>query len=656
MQQNRKGSDVLERALAVLQPRPFIRLADWSRAHAFNEFGHPYDELAYPQLSAPGGPMDAFDCSQYFAIWLQWGSRVGKTFFGQLATLKTADCDPVPMMFGSSVQELAETVMSRTYAMLEHCRPLRDQLLPKARRQQTLIELEFCRIYGAWSRSASTLADKAVCVGHANEIDKWEQLKTAKEADPLKLFDERFKQFLRYKQIKEGTPAKKGSSRVESGRLASCNAAYWVPCPHCGKRQPLRLGKGSGPGCVSWDKMASGKHDKELAARTARYLCLHCEKAIYDEHRGPMMRGGVWIPEGCGCNDRQANKAVAEWRQPGRPAWEGFSKDSPWVTGTPSRDGRDYGSQLSSLYALKLSWGRIAAEWVNSQRNTQDLRNFINSWLAETWEVVKNKTTWEQLGGRLIDNELPRGLVPRWASLLTIGIDRQEDRYPFVLDAWGPGYSSATIAYADAPSLDWILANVLTQYWKHADGGPPLKPVFALVDSGHKPDGIFDFSRRCVSAGLNVWPCKGSSTALDSDYRQVRLGPNTSAPGMWLYHVDTIRTQLWLERQLHNLQRGDEGSHALHGGSLAEHQDFLEQLLNDGAVEELDSSNNARERWERINTGIPNDFRDCRRYSRAAVLIATRGAGVSARTKDAQPPRRSAIVSAGAMRPDGRPW
>jgi phage terminase large subunit GpA-like protein len=529
---------MLEQALAVLEPRPPVRLADWSRAFAFNEFGHPYDEQAYPHLSAPGGPMDAFDCPQYFTIWLQWGSRCAKTFFGQLATLKTADCEPVPMMFASSVQDLAETVMSRTYAMLEHCQPLRDQLLPKARRQQTLIELALCRVFGAWSRSASTLADKAVCVGHANEIDKWEQLKTAREADPLKLWDERFKQFLRYKQIKEGTPALKATSRIERGRLQSTNCGYWVPCPHCGKRQPLAMGDGATSG-VSWDRNEAGKHDKELASRTARYLCAHCEKKIYDEHRGQMMRGGVWVPEGCGVNDRAANKAVAEWREPGRPRWEGFSKDAPWITGTPLRDGRDYGSQLSSLYALKLSWGRIAAEWIDSQRNTQNLRNFINSWLAQTWETVRSQATWEQLGGKLIDRDLPRGIVPVWASLLTCGVDRQQDRFVWVLDAWGPGYTSATIAYGECETLEQLQRDVLTFTWKHADGGPGLKPAFTLIDSGYKPDGVYEFCQRCVAAGLNVWPCKGSSAALDSDYRQVRLGPNTSLPGMWLFHVDT---------------------------------------------------------------------------------------------------------------------
>lgn len=632
--------DIFRRASA---PRPLVRCLDWARDNVQTADGRPYDHAAYPHLGAPGGPMDALDCPQYTTIWLQWASRLGKTFFGQTALMKFGACDPGPMMFASADQKLSVEVTARTYRMLEKSPALRNQLRPPHRRKQDFIELQECRCFVAWARSVSTLADKAVRIGHANEIDKWEHQSTSTEADPLKLFSDRFKEFPTHKKILESTPAIKSTSRIERGRLGSTNCSFYVPCAGCGEYQLICMDN------LKWEKHANGKSDRDTARRSARYVCPLCGFEHGDEHRAPSIRAGVWVPEGCGVDKDWAKECAADWKGGSRPLWRGWC-DAPWITGTPLRDARDAGYQLSSLYALSLGWGDIAAEFVESQRNPQNLRNFVNQWLAETWETVKQQTTWEQLGQRLIKSEIRRGVVPEWATLLTVGIDRQEDRFPFVVDAWGPGRRCATVSYGEADDLGTIRREVLEYWWPHADGGAAMRPAFALADSGYRPDGIYEFCRDCVQNGMQVWPCKGSNQALESDYKQNRLGPNTAMPGMWLFWVDTVRSQLWLERQLH----GEDSQYSLHDGSLGDHQDFLEQLLNDAPVDALDRHNNATENWERINTNIPNDFRDARRYAYVAMLVATRGAEIAER-KAAPTPKRAAVAG-GMRRPDGRPW
>lgn len=611
---------MFERAIANLRPRPRTRLVDWARVNVQTHEGRPYDHTAYPHLGAPGGPMDAFDYHGYLAIWLQWASRLGKTFFGQVATMKQADCDPCPMMFASSDAKLAKEVVARTYRMLGNCPPLRVQLRPPHRQRQDLVELAACRMYVSWARSVSTLADKAVRVGHANEIDKWEHQSTSKEADPLKLFSDRFKEFPSHKKIYESTPALKSASRIERGRLAGTNCSYYVPCPKCWRYQVLDMKR------IEWDKNEAGKSDKDLARRTARYECLHCEAELRDEHRGPMMRAGVWAPEGCGIDDAKA-RAVAAMTD--RKPFAGWSL-ADWVTGTPLRDGRDASYQLSSLYALSLSWGDIAAEWVDCQRNPQNLRNFINQWLGETWEIVSRKTTWELLGQKIIDKEITFGVVPKWGSIATVGIDRQaDDRHPWVVDAWGPD-RSATIAYGEAESIEQ-LEQQLSAAWPHADNGPPVLPSMILMDSGHRPLGVHELCERWQAAGIPALPCKGSNKALASDYQVVTLGDNTSRPGAALCHVDTIRSQTWIERAIHDADPRGQSGFSLCAGNLWEHQDFLQQLLNDAPIEDVDSHNNARESWDRIDPNVPNDFRDCKRYAWVGMLLASRNAPIHPR-------------------------
>lgn len=616
---------MLELAIANLKPAPRSRLLDWCRANVQTGEGRPYDHSAYPHLGAPGGPMDAFDCPQYLSIWLQWASRLGKSFFGQCATMKTAHTDPCPMMFASSDQKLAVEVTARTYRMLAKCPPLRDQLRPEHRRKQDLVDLDACRMFVAWARSVSTLADKAVRVGHANEIDKWEHASTAKEADPLKLFSDRFKEFPRHKKIFESTPAMKHSSRIERGRLGSTNCSYWVPCPYCRRYQTLRMDR------IEWDKLDGGKSDKDLARRTARYKCLHCEGAIRDEHRGPMMRAGVWVPEGCEADDAGAREEVASDRKP----FAGWSL-AGWITGKPLRDGRDAGYQLSSLYALSLTWGDIAAEWLDCQRNPQNLRNFINQWLAETWSLTKADQTWEQIVARLVDKDLKPGIVPPWASMVTMGVDRQgDDRHPWVVDAWGPERRSATIAYGIAETIQEIEAKAAT-VWPHADDGPGIRASMVFIDSGHRPRGVHeacDRLRRLKPDGIPANPCKGSPGALTSDYDVAVLGKNTANPGGTLVHVDTIRSQDWMEHALYRADPKQSGGFALYHGGAHEHEDFVQQLMNDAQVDKTDAHNNVRESWDRIDPSIPNDYRDCKRYSYVAMLLATRHGAIAPRTK-----------------------
>jgi phage terminase large subunit GpA-like protein len=339
-----------------------------------------------------------------------------------------------------------------------------------------------------------------------------------------------------------------------------------------------------------------------------------------------MMRRGVWVPEGCGCDDEKAREYVQFRSGHGFAAlFRGFT-DCPWTTGTPVRSGRDYGCQLSSIYALSLCWGDIAAEWTDSQRNAQNLRNFINQWLAETWELATRKARWQEVAERLINKEVKRGIVPFWGSMVTIGVDRQlsENRHPWVVDAWGPGKRCATIAYGECNSLEEIEREVCAVNWTHADGGQPVRAAMVLIDSGSRPLGVYEFCERLQAKGIPALPCKGSSRQLSSDYEVAELGKSSSRPGTHLCHVDTIRSQIWIDRAIYDADRDADGGFAIYGGSFVEHEDFIQQLMNDAPIEKSDAHNNASESWDRIDANVPNDMRDCKRYSYTAMLLATR--------------------------------
>ena len=659
---------LLESTMRYLSPRERSTTLDWCRNHARNTDGRPYSHVSFPHLGAPGGPADAMDDSNVRRLWLQFASRLGKTYFGQCCAMKKADSNPGPMMLASSVEKTAVEVTERTYRIIEHSPRMAWQLRPKQRRRQSCIDFDACQCMVAWSRSVSTLADKEVEFGHANEIDKWEHPSTSREADPLRLFMDRFKNRPHHKILLESTPSVKGISRVEQGRLGSTNCQFYVPCPHCQQYQILKMGTKEEPR-LYWDKLPNGRNDKDLTRRTAYYICEHCNGKIEDHHRAIMMRHGVWVPEGCKVNSVEAHRVssnlylstlpTSKKFPPEKYVWDGWDH-ATWIVGKPLRNGPDAGYQLSSLYALSLSWGDIAAEFVSSEGRPQELRNFINQWLAETWEHAKRMETWEQLGTRLVDKNLIRGFVPNWASLLTIGIDRQssdnQPYFPWVVDAWGPNWQCATIEYGSAKSFEELLT-VVSRSWPRQDSGASTKITFGIIDSGYKPDGIYEFCKKCHANRVDIWPGKGSNHVLESEYRLTQLGPNTSMPDMTLIYIDTVRSQLWLECQLDN----KIGSYSIFNGTMYDHQDFLEQIVNDAAVDTLDPTNNVRQVWQRIDSKTPNDLRDCRRQSYIARLIVSGGKDLKPTQPEeaepvAQPPKKNALVSSGITREDGRPW
>ena len=509
---------------AAFEPRPHVGMRDWCESNVVTEHGRPYDHAAYPHTAAPGGPMDAFDDPRVRSIALQWGVRLGKTFFGQCALLKTAHVNPAPMMLVSSQEKLARDVTTRTYEMLRKSPALRGLLARHERLQkQDLIEFHGCKLHVGWSRSASTLADKKIVVGLANEVDKWEHRSTATEGDPYDLFQDRFNDdWVVRKILAEGTPAVKGRSRIERLRLRGWNCSYFVPCPACRRYQVIEFGDvGTGWG-IKWENSPGGRSDPELARQTAGYICRHCAAKIPSESRQWMMRRGVRAPEGCTIRDEIALE-ITEGRLP--YIWNGW-KNAAWAAATPLRDGEDASYHLATLCALSIpEWGDFAKKFLEAKVKTQSLRAFINQWLARTWEVAERQQTWEQLGSRLVI-DVPRGLIPAGYSLLTAGIDKQKDSYVWVIDCWNAHRAPHTLAYGTCDSLAEVGAQVMTASFTAADGGS-LAVRLALIDSGYRPADVYRFARKYRR---RLFPCKGASTPLNTFAVRKVLGAENLRP------------------------------------------------------------------------------------------------------------------------------
>jgi terminase, large subunit len=601
-----------------------MRWIEWALANVVTDTGRPYDSQFYPQIGAPGGPADSFDDHKVRLIALQWGVRLGKTFFGSCCLLNAAQQNPSPMMLASSREKLAIDVTGRLYEMLRRG-PLSTLLAqPEHLQKRDLIEFEAARCYVAWARSPSSLADKNVRVGHANEIDKWEQATTSTEGDPLDLFLDRFNDFLSSRKvIVEGTPSVKHRSRIERLRLQGTNCSAYVPCRRCLRYQILELGGLDTPHGIKWDTGPDGRSDPDLAGTTARYVCRHCREGLPSEDRPWMLRRMVWVPEGCGVDDQSA-LVVSTMTTP--PPWKGW-KFAEWVTGTPARDGEEATYYLPSLYAQAIpSWGEFAKRFLKVKNRPQSLRAFVNQWLAKTWESTERRHTWEQVGQRVISPDLAPGIIPAAAVIVTAGVDKQLDHYVYVINAWDHIERPHTIAYGNCKTLEELDQLVLQRSFPQQQG-TAQGVRFALMDSGYRPKQVYAFCR-ARKRRRRIQPAKGANSKLDTYVRRHKLGEATSSPGQPIVLVDSSSTQDWMDEMLAPVPTGSPAVYTLFAGSLADHQDFLEQLLNDGPAGDIGPDGNYRERWEKIDPGIPNDYRDAMRYSYGALKLYTRGASM----------------------------
>lgn len=585
----------------AFEPAPEIGLAEHSIRCIVNEEGRPFDFLAFPHLVACGGPCDAFDADWVRELVLQMASRLGKTFVVLCASLYMAELAPCNQVLAGHVQDLALQQAERVRTMGGYNPRFDDSGLQTSQKKR--LEFNGNRIYAAWARSPGTLSNINALFGGASELDLWERVSTSKHPDPEQMFGDRFKDNdpIR-KEIYESIPTLQGTylddyqqerprSRIEARRLKGTDCSFWVGCTFCGGRQVLTIDRVTAEG----------------------YHCEHCDQSIPDEYRKAFIRSGVWAPAGCGVDSKMATSAATErlsvlsraselpTDHPDLPQlrsrlqWEGWAA-CDYLTGTPTQSGSVESFQLSSLYALSVSWKRIADEH-SANGETQ---NFINQWLGETFEVDEADTIDLNLEGRklseVITGPLPVDQMPEWVDGIALSIDRQRRVFPWMVTGWSEDLDRVHIPNA-ANVLSFEELEALCQRWS---------PGVVIMDSGYMQKDTLDWCLMMREKGWNAYPCKGAKAAVvQQHYKCYPIEDEMKLAGsygtMKRVDVNTQSTQEWASELL-------EARNAIRIWD-ADQFEFCKQLLNDQeTIKQVTST------WDRIESGFPNDQRDNLRY------------------------------------------
>lgn len=600
--------------LASVAPRRLVPSWEWVCREGRTPDAQPFDGERMPWAK---GVCEAWDDPNVREIVLMWGTRLGKTMIALQLMAKVAATNPMPGLFATADEKLAKrTTRHKIYKVLSAIRETRRQLLPEHLRSVGEIRLAESTWAVAWAGSESLLADIGVMYGWANEFTKWKNRKTMEgvyaKGDVTTRFFERFKEYWHARKIiAESSPGLKGLCNIERKYLESNQCRYHVPCPHCRKFQVLKLGNGEGGG-ITFDKLPDGRLDADLAQRTARYICEHCGKAIHDEHRPRMMRGGIWAPRGCTVD--KGGK----------------------LCGKPERTCDVWGGQLSSLYSLQLRWGDIARKFVEVRSKPSLLQVFVNDWLAETWEPHRVKSEPEDIAERLKTEEAV-GTMPAWSTWLFAAVDVQAEYFKWAKVAAGPGERTAVVDSAECDTWDEVYTQCINNPTPHADGGSPLLPCLTLIDSAHRTQEVYKQCRLWNRPDRLVIPCKGANTDMGGEpYQIMSITPGVRSAtkiqkrralkshGVLRIRVNSFYYEPIIQRQLDSRKPGDSDSLSL-PAELADDADFVRELCNGVMSDEPSKMDPDRLLWVKRWSDEPNDFRDCYKYARCAMDVKFRG-------------------------------
>ena len=332
--------------------------------------------------------------------------------------------------------------------------------------------------------SAASLASETKRVVAADEPDRW---KTELGAEGLTwdIMHARTQSWGDQKKIlATSTPTTYDASMIFPLFEEGTQEEFFVPCPHCGKRQILKLADGGASG-LKWETKA-GIIDESMIY----YLCDFCHNEWFETKKHYVLNNGVWIAQAI-----PVNKYIASFH-------------------------------INAIYSPFKTWYEIAGQHEKAQGDPLKMQTFTNLVMGMPYRETGSRPKIEnviELRGGYKTGEVPDGVL-----YLVMGVDKQtgsqkDKKNPPRLEmevlGIGAGYRTWSIDYkrfegavGDAFSgawedlNQWALDGGLT--YKRSDGRE-FPVMMTFIDSGDGTDNqtVYRFCSRWDS----TYPSKGFS-------------------------------------------------------------------------------------------------------------------------------------------------
>ena len=565
-------------------PSPPLTLSEWADKYAYipPEAGAMPGKFFTATAEYQRGIQDAISDPEIETIIQIMCSQSGKTQAQMNAVGYFSHHEPSPILFVQASEGEAEKFSKNRIAKMIRSTPVLRKLFPSPRARDsgnTLLNKEFPGgvLILAGANAPAGLASMPIRILLMDEVDRYPE-SAGTEGDPVDLARRRTSTFWNKKEIIASTPGIKNLTRIEKAYEESDQRKYFVPCPHCGTMQQLL-----------WSRL---QYTQEKGVENGRvvdvfYACV----------------------EGCEIRERSKHEMIrtGEWR----------------ATAT-SRDGKTAGFHLNALYPPWLRWGDIVNEWLAAKSSLERRKTFINTRLAETWEIRGKGADLHELEKRKSADNFS-DLLPAGVLFLTAGVDVQDDRLEASVWGWGMDEQRWVIdhrVFAGAPSLPevvdgktnqlspWAAVEAfLRQRWEHAIGAG-MAISCALFDSGgHHTQRVYDFTRKNQARRwFAIIGRAGIGNSLVS--RGSEQGPSRAM--LYTVGVDTAKEDIYTS--LNVATPGAEYTNF--SANLA--PEYFRQLTSEQLVKKTKDFV-TKLVW--VKKGKRNEALDCAVYARAAVAV-----------------------------------
>ena len=457
-----KISDLVREAMATLAPPPKLTVSEWADEHR---------QLSSVSSAMPGRwrtrvvefmrePMDCIGDPRVKRVIIMAGAQVAKTEVILNTCGYLIDHDPSPIMVVQPTLDMARAFSKdRVAPMIRDTRRLTKLVRDVKSRvsDNTILQKMFpgghLTMVGA--NSASSLASRPIRAVLCDEVDRF-PVSAGTEGDPIALAVKRTVTFWNRIVVFVSTPTIRGDSRIETAYLEGDQRQRWCPCPDCGEHQVLK-----------WSQIKWPKDDPH----GAYYVCEHCGSCWSDSQRISAVRKGEWRAS-------KPFRGIASFHVPGLI--------SPFVP-----------------------MGEAAAEFLEVKKDPSRLMVWVNTYLGETWEEQGERVDAHELIERCEEykTEIPEGV-----TVLTAGIDVQDDRIEMEVVGWGDNHETWSIGYHviyGDPSTQQIwdeLDDIRTQVYQHPIFGDMWAQRSCIDSGGHFTQQVYSYVRGKQPA---IFPIKG---------------------------------------------------------------------------------------------------------------------------------------------------
>jgi phage terminase large subunit GpA-like protein len=595
------------RAHRLYIPPQSLTLSQWSDQYAYI----PKESGAFPGKFNTGfaeyqrGPMDAITSLDIETVVLMFCAQSGKTQI-QLNTIGYySHWEPSPILIVQASLSEAEKFSKKRVATMIRDTPVLRRLFPSPRSRDsgnTLLNKEFPGggLVIAGSNAPAGLSSMPIRILLPDEVDRYDD-SAGTEGDPVDLAAKRTTSFWNRKIVLASTPAIKHLSRIEKAYDSSDKRRFYVPCPHCAEMQVLE-----------WPRLQWTKEEIDPAEEKTRrprvldfwYVCINgC--VIQERAKHEMIRRGVW-------------RSTAQ-----------------------SHDGKTAGFHLNALYSPVVEWKDLIHQWLAAQGSLERMKVFVNTNLAETWEIRGTGADLHELEARKEDY---REMLPEGVLFLTAGVDVQDNRLECSVIGWGMDDERWVIDHRifpgdpsmpdSDPASPWAaLREYLEEPWEH-EFGVTMHVICACIDSaGHHTERVYEY---CRKHELRRWyPIVGrAGIGRPLVSSGSRVGPYKTL--LFTVGVDTAKEDIFT-----SFRTKDSGAGYCHFSDGLEPEYFRQVTAEKLITVKKDFITTLK--W--VKTGERNEALDCFVYARAAVAVRRPNFRKIKRNLDSMAQRQGSVVS-----------